>query len=159
MAKKKLRLQVEQEHDFSLIGIFSHTREYRMSWLLNYELGFEFRRKDDFSFQPVQSETHLPFPIYKYYFPERERHLFLVPNRFQRFQILTTPRNLDYILVTYPASDQIFLNTLVSSIRTIEPVNASYVLNPATIKGSEVFFYEMEMYQILQETKKVIIKP
>lgn len=158
MAKKKIRLQVEQEHDFSLVGIFSHTREYRISWLLNHSLGYEFRRHEDFLFQPANSSNHIPFPLYRYYHQERDRHLFLLPNRVQGMLVLGTPRNLDYILVTWPASDSYYLNELVSRIRNIEPVNASYVLNPSTIKGSEVFFYEMEMYQIQQEKQKTIIK-
>jgi len=148
MARKKQRLQVEQVYDFSLIGVFSPVSDYRVSWYLNQFLGFQFRRADDFFYYNEASSTEVPFAVFNYYNPLWERHFFLIPNRKAGNVILSSPRNLDYMIVSHPACDGEMLSGLIHKIRNIEQVHASYHLDTSKIKNIDAFFYDLEMYQI-----------
>lgn len=148
MARKKQRLQVEQEYDFSLIGIFSPVSDYRVTWCLNQSLGFKFRRSYDILHFNDALSLEIPYAVFDFYNPEWDRHFFLIPNRKSGSIILSSPRNLDYMLVAHPACDNDTLSGLINRIRNIEQIHASYHLDTSKIKNIDVFYYELEMYQI-----------
>ncbi|NLD48472.1 MAG: IPExxxVDY family protein, partial [Clostridiaceae bacterium] len=138
MARKKQRLQVEQEYDFSLIGIFSPISDYRLSWCLNQSLGFKLRRSDDILHFNEVSLIKVPYAVFDFFYPEWDRHFFLIPNRKAGNIILRSPRNLDYMLVTHPACDSDTLSGLINKIRNIELIHASYHLDTSKIKNIDV---------------------
>ncbi|HOT88984.1 MAG TPA: IPExxxVDY family protein, partial [Bacteroidales bacterium] len=63
---KKYRLESQYDSDFTLIGIISHQRDYRLIWSINNQLQLNMIKMDDLKiFQDKKNENNF-FSFYYY---------------------------------------------------------------------------------------------
>ncbi len=146
MAKKTLfRLQFET--DFRVVGVFCQEADYRICWLINNQLGFNFKRVSDFSsFQSrLGAEAH--FSVYHFSTETLQQDIFLVNNHSSEgTPLFTAPPGLDFLLLIKADQARFDYTGLLKNLRSIRPVTASYLIDDALGRNKEPFLYDFEMF-------------
>lgn len=133
--KKILKLQVDNEIRFSLIGISSHENDYRLVWAVNNHLGFSFSRIDDLVVHQAKTGTDLEFSRYIYTAEESGITYSLISNRCDNGFLFADIRNLDFLIkMNGEVTNQEILD-LVKKLKACEVISACYKLDPLKIKG------------------------
>ncbi|TVR41702.1 MAG: IPExxxVDY family protein [Bacteroidia bacterium] len=143
---KKLKLKIEQIHDFKTVGIFSTQKDYRLCWLLNKTLNLDLKRIDDFLHSPHNQNTPSSFPLFYQEIPRLMLRYFLLNNRSKEGLLFPEPKNLDYLLLLDKPSEQHDIDALIKKIRSVPMVQAAYLLDGKLGKKADSFFYDFEMH-------------
>jgi len=133
--KKALKLKIDNEINFKIIGISSHENDYRIVWAINEKLGVQFVKVDNLVIHQAKLKEDLEFS--RYLLDDEERYLkfYLISNRCPNGFLFPEVKNLDFILQVigeFPASD---LKDLEKRIKSIEVVSTAIILQPEKIKG------------------------
>lgn len=134
MSKKILR--VEYDFDFTLIGISSSIRDYRLCWYINKNLPFRFQRDTDITiFNEFGNESY--HSCFKYSIENLEVDLYILGNK----------SGLEYILPESKESDFLFLSTetlnyeeeklILNGLNKIETVQTAFMLDPNSFRNKE----------------------
>jgi|688.fasta_scaffold826564_1 hypothetical protein len=130
--KKKIR-KLETEYNFQLIGISCAEEDYKLCWLFNRALEFDFERIDELEI--MLPDKQLEFAVFEYQDQEAEVTYHLIANRNQQGILVAEERQSDYFLKISGDFFSPDLPELVSSIRQIPNVMAAYPLVPKKIKS------------------------
>jgi hypothetical protein len=124
------------DNNFKLIGIASHLRDYKLSWLLNKELNFKFAHSDDLAISSDQSIFH-KFSTYKY---EIEGGLCfsLIANRSEMAVLIKDHKNLDYILKIDGEISDTILTELIEKIKKLKNILTAFEILPGALKAREL---------------------
>lgn len=147
MAKKRiLRLPVETE--YRIIGVVCSERDYRFCWLINKQLGFNFRRVTDFEHKPLKSPFVLKFSAYHYEAHESlQCSFFLVNNRSENdLKLFGTPAGIDFLLLVKADEMRFGFQELINKLRSVQQLSTAWQLDDALGKNKESFLYDFEMF-------------
>lgn len=140
--KKILKLQVDNEIRFSLIGISSHENDYRLVWAINILLGFSFSRIDDLVVHQPKSGTDLEFSRYVYTDEDTGISYSMISNRCDNGFLFADIRNLDFLIkINGEINNQEILD-LVKKLKGSEVISGCYKLDPLKIKGIQGILQE-----------------
>jgi hypothetical protein len=147
MAKKTL-FRLDFESEFRIVGLFCSERDYRLCWLLNRHLGFNFRRAPEFEFPAQKSQKKTLFSVYEYEAPESLHCSFYVVNNRSNEDLLlfNTPPGLDYLLIVKVEETRFSFQELLRKLRTITQLTAAYQLDNVLAKYKKAFLYDFEVF-------------
>lgn len=142
-------LNFDIEDDFLLLGIHSYEEDYKLAYLLNKHLGFNFyKSKNKLDFEKSDKE----FELFIYKDKKKCIDLYLINNKFTHQtskKIVNSLFNGDYTSVAYlipeykkvdyflkiEKSNTIYANQLVKNITKIQQVTTSYLVNTNQLKS------------------------
>lgn len=75
---KKVKLFIEHEYDFEVVGIVSSLKEYKLAWLINKNLGINLVKQPDLKFDFVKQSS---YSISNYIFETENASFQLLKNR------------------------------------------------------------------------------
>ncbi len=146
MAKKTV-FRFEFESDFRIVGLFCNERDYRLSWLLNRYMLFNFSRVADFEFIPNSKKQPGRFSVFYYSDEVFRRRFYLVNNRSSENHLMfTQPAGLDYLMLVKADEDRFDFSALLKNIRAIGQFTAAYQLDNMLGKGRDAFLYDFELF-------------
>ena len=98
----KLKLDIDGiEDDFftgtRLLGIMSLMKNYRFCWLVNGELGFDFRLNTEVEIQLKRKGRNYFFSVYQFCQTECELEHFIYYNQFEGEYLLPEFKHLDFL--------------------------------------------------------------
>jgi hypothetical protein len=140
--KKKVKLQISNEINFTLIGLSSHENDYRLVWALNSKLFFEFTRMADLVVHHPKLKTDLEFSRYIHTDEDKYLVFYLIANRCPDGFLFPELKNLDYLIQINGEITEGEKTQLTKKLKTVEVISACFSLEPANIK---------EIRNILQE--------
>lgn len=139
MSKKILR--IEHDFNFTLIGIASSAKEYRLCWFLNKELHLDFIKTDDLELEYDRSSVCF-FSIYKYIIENTETEYYYISNKGINGFLIPERKETDYFFMANKKLLKDQEKEFLAQINKIELVQAAYLMNPKTIKSKEnLLFY------------------
>ncbi len=94
MATKKLF--IDNDYEFSLIGIACHSKDYKLCWNINKELKTFFEKKEDLKVELVKQHEMSHFSIFEFEDEENFNSHFIIANNGTSGQLLPEHKNLDY---------------------------------------------------------------
>ena len=100
MTKLKLDLDGIEDDFFAgtrLLGIMSLMKNYRFCWLINGELGFDFRLNADVEIQLKRKGRYYFFPVYQFLQTECELEHYIYHNQFEGEYLLPEFKHLDFL--------------------------------------------------------------
>jgi len=156
MAKKTI-FRLEFESEFHLVGLFCNESDYRLIWLLNRYLLYNFARVEDFRFTPHKSNNTEHFSVFHYNDEQFRREFFVVNNRsYESRAMFAQPSGLDYIMLIRAGDSRFDFDTLLKNLRTIAQFTAAYQIDDHLAKGREAFLYDFEMFvdKVVEGPKK-----
>jgi hypothetical protein len=137
LKKKTLKLKIEENADYRMIGISSHENDYRLVWAINNQMKMQFVRIDNLVIIDEKSKLEMEFS--RYLCPDEGRYLkyYLISNRCPNGYLFPELRNLDFLLQVVGDTDHTVLEEMAKSFRKIEIVSAVFTIRPEQIRNIE----------------------
>jgi hypothetical protein len=150
---RKLRLETNYDNDFTLIGIVSHLKDYRLIWYINEKMHLHLVKMTDLKiFQDKKSEMNT-FSLYYFDDPHTFKTYFFISNNGEKGSLFPEHKQTNYFLLIKGNITAEQRNEMVKSIYTIVNVLTVHHIPLSTIKNIENFFsdLELDMMEMLKE--------
>lgn len=134
MNKKILR--VNYDFDFTLIGIITPMRAYRLCWFLNNQLKMSLEREEDLALKNEQEEEVF-FPRYYFYIEESETDFYLLGNKGTEGYLIPEQKEIDFFMLIYNPPERDAGSAFVKKIKLIPEVQSAFTLDPNKLRSRE----------------------
>jgi hypothetical protein len=137
MPPKRLKLLVNKDFDFFLLGIASSENDYKLCWSINNKLGWNLIKVENLSFSIDAVHESDQFSTY-YFSPDNSQEDYhLIANRGMRGHFIEELKNIDYLLKIKGNWDEKTLKDFICQLRTIKDIQGVFVLQPKSYKAVE----------------------
>lgn len=134
-----------------MIGVFCREKDYRLSWLLNNRLLFDFKRTIDFGYYSEKLQQPTNHSAFHFQQETLQRSFFLLNNHsYEGTTLFARPAGIDFLLLL--KAERYDIKELLKNLRSLPQITAAYQLDDALGKNKESFLYDFEMY-LAQELK------
>jgi hypothetical protein len=120
---KKLFLDFEDQIIYSIIGISSALKDYRLMFYLNKLSGFEFKRAEPFIFNI--NGTDFLYSLYIYLDHKNMRNYYLISNKANAVKLVKDFQHFDYILIMDGEIEDKYVSDLSKRIKSVSGINMS----------------------------------
>ena len=135
---KKIKLEIDDEIEFPILGISTALGDYRLAWELNSKLNLKFECSVEGTYFsiPNKSKKMVDYDYYSYASEEDMSKFFLVKNKQQGSTLFSDRERLDFFLVlrdnyTYDIED------LILDLRKIKGIIAVFSFSSSEFEFSE----------------------
>ena len=138
--KKKI-LDIEIDLDYSLIGISCYSKDYRLCWEINKELGFKLVRKTSPALkamgedQKENDDSNTGLIVYNYENINKGVLYRFVGNKSIKGFLIPELKQVDYFVCIRGMSHELEEIRMIKSLRNIGIVLTAFSIPPATIKS------------------------
>ena len=155
--KKKLRINFDIQSEYTLFGISTQLKDYRLAFHFNNDLKLELKRMEDLLITDENNKQENKFSFY-YYFDEESQNTFsLISNNNKNGKLLPLVKQIDYFLIIKDFIKSEQKQQYLSLIRKIRNVHAALELDIKKIKNTDFMLSDMEIHiteLILREKEK-----
>ena len=131
----RLTLDIEDEYDFSLLGISCHAKDYRLSWAMNKALDIELE-KDKAVFNDMQEEENQDgFAMHSYYDEDNLLNYYLISNKSEGKILVEEYPQFDFIFKLSGSQHDFEILYKKQLIQNIDLVLASIQLDTMKLKS------------------------
>jgi hypothetical protein len=135
----RLKLNIEQNNDYILLGLVSAEPDYKLSLSLNRKFRISLK-----SISPVHltenAESEFIFSRFSNYDDRADLKINLISNRTGKDYLLKKLKNIDYLLQIQSSENDPNLNDITSSLREIDSVTAVFNIDINTIKDKNLLY-------------------
>jgi len=132
----KYLLAEDIDFNFYLLGISSHSHDYRLCWAINKSLDFQLERDEkEIVIRRANGEL-ISFSLYHYFIEEFEVQIELISNKSENGYLVPELKQADYFLKIedhYPES----LSEIVEGLRKLPLVNMVFEIDVETLKSKQ----------------------
>jgi hypothetical protein len=139
-----MKLSSVGSYNYTTIGVACHMKDYRFTFFLNEQLGFQFKRMDDLKLG--EEEGSRGYSFYLYNIPEERRNYYLVSNFHEEGRLIPSEKGADFFLIIDIVIPAIQKKKLIDKIQKIPQILAAYDIPPGKANNLEVIFEEIEMH-------------
>jgi hypothetical protein len=130
-------LKFEIDLDFVLIAITTSLKDYRICYLINKYLSFNFSKSDDLEVDILQGSGLVFFSLYQYHWEASETDFFFIANKGSDGYLVPEMRKADYFLMIKNYIDDDDLDKLITTLNRIPEIVAAVKIDPKKIKSRE----------------------
>jgi hypothetical protein len=135
----KLKLNIDQNNDYRLLGIVSAEPDYKLSLSLNKKFGISLKNISPLKLTgDIQSE--LAFSRFSNNDDTSDLNFSLISNRTNKNFLLNKLKNIDYLLQIQISEKESDLNTITSKLREIDSVTAVFNIDLDTMKDKNLHY-------------------
>ena len=124
---KSLLLDFEEEINYSIIGISSSYKDYRLMFFLNKIDEFEFKRAEPFTFS--YNKTKFKYSLYTFIDDVNLRNFYLIANKSNAVKLVKKYQYFDYLLIMDGEIDTAFLKELSKKVKSVSGVVLTAILD------------------------------
>ena len=151
---KKLCLDSNYDQDFTLIGIISHQRDYRLIWSINEKMNFHLVKMNDLKiFQDKKSEFNT-FSFYYYDNPQTFKTNFFISNMGEKGPLFPEYKQTNFFLLIKGNVPKALNDEIMHDLSVNEYVLKVHSIPLSSIKNIDNFFSDMELDMIEMLKKK-----
>ena len=133
--KKVLKFEIDL--DFVLIAITSSLKDYRLCFLVNRALNFNFAKTDDLQLDMLPGLGQAFFSFYKYGQGDNGAEFFLISNKGTEGYLVPEMNKTDYLLMIKNYIGENELDDLVTGLNRVPEIVAAVKVDPKKIKSRE----------------------
>ncbi len=122
-----LTLDLEEEIDYSMVGIASSLKDYRLSFYLNKLNCFQFKRVDPFIF--THKSQGFNYSLYIYVDNTNLKNYYLIANKSNSVKLVKDYQHFDYLLIMEGEVEDELSSDLSKQIKQLPGVVLTSVLN------------------------------
>lgn len=126
-------LEIAYEVDFLILGLSCFEKDYRLCWMLNRELGFDFRRIDDLSISRKKVEQC--FPLFFDYRDDERTAITLIKNRTTEGVLLPEMKHVDYLI---KVEADALPEGMLTHLRSMSAVAGVFEIDPNSLKNLDL---------------------
>lgn len=155
--KTRLELNGDLCESYHAIAICSHIKDYKLSWNLNQQLAFSFRRIENLKiFKARKCEQGFPMFVHEDDF--LEINYYLVRNNCGADILFNNIGQVDFILFIHDCPGNAFAEQMVTKLKAIPSILAAYLIDFTQIKDAASLLEEMELHLIPHNASKNKLK-
>ena len=137
MILNRKNLKFEIDFDFILIAITSSLKDYRVCYLINRYLNFNFTKLDDLKLDISQLNSPVLFSLYHYNWESTETDFYFIGNKGSDGYLVPEMRKADYFILIKNYIDDDDLESMISALNKIPEIVAAVKIDPKKIKSRE----------------------
>ena len=140
--KQTLKLKVDDQIRYKLLGISCHENDYRLVWAINSQLNMQFVRIDNLVVHHQKLMSDLEFS--RFAFPDEGRYLTyeLISNRCPDGFLFPEIKNFDFLIKITGEIASSELQDFSRKMKAIDIVSAVFILQPGKLRGIGQIFQE-----------------
>lgn len=151
---KKYRLESQYDSDFTLIGIISHQRDYRLVWSINNQLQLNMIKMDDLKiFQDKKNENNF-FSFYYYDDINTFKTYFFISNSGQKGLLFPEYKQTNFFLFIKGNVNPAYRNEIIKQLNKNNYILNTHHIPLSSIKNVDNFFSDMELDMMEMNRKK-----
>jgi hypothetical protein len=133
----RLKLNIEQNNDYILLGIVSAEPDYRLSLSLNKKFRISLKNSSPLKL-PGDDKSELSFSRFSNNEDTSDLKFNLISNRSGKYFLLNKLKNIDYLLQIQTSENDVNFNFINSSLREIDTITAIFNIDINTIKDKNL---------------------
>ena len=130
-------LKFEIDLDFVLIAVTTSLKDYRVCYLINKALNFNFAKIPDLEVDINNNLVPVLFSIYNYRWETTETDFYFIANKGSEGYLVPEMRKADYFLLIKNYIDENDLDNLISAINKIPEIVTAVKIDPKKVKSRE----------------------
>jgi hypothetical protein len=130
-------LKFEIDLDFVLIAVTTSLKDYRICYLINKFLNFNFVKSPDLSVDIHHGDTPVLFSMYHYNWEASETDFYFMANKGSDGYLIPEMKKADYFLLIKNYIDENDLESIITALNKIPEVVAAVKIDPKKIKSRE----------------------
>lgn len=136
---KKIKLFIEHQYDFELLGIVAPIKEYKMAWVVNHSLNSKLVKSDDFELELLNQ----PLLVISNFVEEKENGFVqLLKNKSNSegensLYLIPELRMMDFFLLVQDQTHEIDLNDYIEKLSENSFVQNVVKLNISKLKSKD----------------------
>jgi hypothetical protein len=130
-------LKFEIDLDFVLIAVTTSLKDYRICYLINKFLSFNFVKIPDLSVDINEINQPALFSIYHYNWEASETDFYFIANKGSEGYLIPEMRKADYFFMIKNYIDENELDNIISVLNKIPEIVAAVKIDPKKIKSRE----------------------
>jgi hypothetical protein len=135
----KVKLNIEQNNDYILLGLVSAEPDYKLSLTLNKKFRISLKNISPLKL-PGDDRSELVFSRFSNNDDPTDLMFSLISNRTGKNFLLNKLKNIDYLLQIQISEKEVNLNNITSSLREIDTVTAVFNIDLNTIKDKNLHY-------------------
>jgi hypothetical protein len=130
-------LKFEIDLDFVLIAVTTSLKDYRICYLINKCLDFNFVKNDDLEVDISLTSGPVFFSLYHYNWEASETDFYFIANKGTDGYLVPEMKSADYFLMIKNYIDDDDLEKLITALNRIPEIVAAVKIDPKKIKSRE----------------------
>jgi len=130
-------LKFEIDLDFVLIAVTTSLKDYRICYLINKFLKFNFIKVPDLQVDIFKDARLNFFSLYHYNWETTETDFYFIANKGSEGYLIPEMKKADFFLLIKNYIDEHDLDTLISTLNKIPEIVAAVKIDPKKIKSRE----------------------
>ena len=130
-------LKFEIDLDFVLIAVTTSLKDYRVCYLVNKALNFNFAKIQDLEVDINNDLIPVLFSMYQYSWETTETDFYFIANKGSDGYLVPEMRKADYFLLIKNYIDENDLDNLISAINKIPEIVTAVKIDPKKVKSRE----------------------
>ncbi|MFA5781145.1 MAG: IPExxxVDY family protein [Bacteroidales bacterium] len=153
---KKLRLDSNYDKDFTLIGIVSHLKDYRLIWAINEKMQLHLVKMDDLKIFQDKKNNFNTFPLFYYDDPHAFKTYYCISNMGEKGLLFPEHKQTNYFMLIKGNMSPELRSEIIHKLYTIVNVLTVHSIALSSIKNTNNFFFDLEldMLEILKKYKE-----
>ena len=131
-AKKIIITDTGFTDDYSIVGISTHLKDYRLAWYLNDKLKIELRKKQDFISATPTKTAGRAYSFFHYYDELFRYHYFLLSNKADGAHLFGKWAHISFLLLIKSEGEDRPGGRITELISTIPQVLHNEILDTST---------------------------
>jgi len=130
-------LKFEIDLDFVLIAVTTSLKDYRICYLINKCLNFNFVKNNDLAVDIYPGAAPVFFSLYTYSWEDSETDFYFIGNKGSDGYLIPEMKKADYFLMIKNYIDDNELDSVVAALNKIPEIVAAVKIDPKKIKSRE----------------------
>ncbi|HEY4322543.1 MAG TPA: IPExxxVDY family protein [Mucilaginibacter sp.] len=130
-------LKFEIDLDFVLIAVTTSLKDYRICYLINKFLNFNFVKISDLEVDIYRDSGTIFFSLYHYNWEASETDFYFIANKGSDGYLVPEMKKADFFLLIKNYIDENDLDNLISTLNKIPEIVAAVKIDPKKIKSRE----------------------
>ena len=137
MILNKKFLKFEIDLDFVLIAVTTSLKDYRICYLINKYLNFNFTRVEDLKLDMGTFAAPALFSLFHYSWEATETDFYFIGNKGSESYLVPEMREADYFIMIKNYIDDDDLDSMISALNKVPEIVAAVKIDPKKIKSRE----------------------
>lgn len=131
----KFTFNIEEDYDFSLIGISCHAKDFRLCFELNKLLEIDLTRANDLEI--ISKNITGNYALFEYLDEDNFLDYYLISNRGEKGFLIPEHKTIDFLLQLKGATNEDIEEDLISKICSLSIVLTAYQIDVDSLKSKQ----------------------
>ncbi len=151
---KRAQLGYSAVSDAAVFGVVTEMRDYKLVHFVNKILHFSLVRIPDLTIEAPRLEDPLQYPFFYWFDTDNRTGFSLLGNSSNGFPLLSSLRNLDYVLISTGLHWRYNLDGTARSLRTLDGIRMVQRLNLNTVNDLDQLMLSVELHLLKELPEK-----